>query len=98
LQKVPFVALPYSVKVGGLLDAFQMEMPPIKLVNTGRLIAHIDRSWDRRKILRERIKAALPLMKREALKTNRFAVRLLTKLPPREKTAVDTPESTAERP
>ncbi len=97
LQKVPFVALPYSVKVGGLLDALQMEMPPIKLVNAGRLIAHIDRSWDRRTTLKERIRAALPVMKREALKTNKFAVRLLTKRTAGEKAAVITPESSSQR-
>jgi polysaccharide pyruvyl transferase CsaB len=96
LQKVPFVALPYSVKVGGLLDVLELETPPIKLVNAGRLTAHIDRSWDRRNPLRERIKAALPSMKREALKTNRFAVRLLTRPTAREKTTAITPESSAE--
>ncbi|MFC2041727.1 polysaccharide pyruvyl transferase family protein [Chloroflexota bacterium] len=95
LQKVPFVALPYSAKVGGLLDVLELEMPPIKLVNAGRLIAHIDRSWDRRNTLRERIKAVLPSLKREALKTNRFAVRLLTKPTPREKTTTIAPESAA---
>lgn len=81
LQKVPFVALPYSAKVGGLLDIFELEMPPIQLVNAGRLIAHIDRSWDRRNTLKERIKAVLPSMKREALQTNKFVVRLLTGTP-----------------
>lgn len=79
LQKVPFVALPYSGKVGGLLDSLQLEMPPMDLVNAGRLIAHIDRSWDRRNTLGEKINAAVPSMKKEALKTNRFAVKLLTK-------------------
>ena len=98
LQKVPFVALPYSAKVGGLLDVLQLEMPPIKLVNTGRLIAHIDRSWDRRNTLKERIKTALPLMKREALKTNRFAVNLLTKPTFYDKTTAVTPSGAAERP
>jgi hypothetical protein len=66
------------------------------LVNAGRLIAHIDRSWDRRNPLRERIKAALPAMKREALKTNKFAVRLLTKPITREETTAIKPESAAE--
>ena len=98
LQKVPFVALPYSAKVGGLLDALQMEMPPIELVNAGRLIAHIDRSWDRRSTLKKKIRTALPLMKQEALKTNKFAVELLTKLSPKVKMAVDATESVAEQP
>ncbi len=98
LQKVPFVALPYSAKVGGLLDVLELEMPPMRLVNAGRLIAHIDRSWDRRNTLRERLKAALPSMKREALKTNKFAVRLLTRTPRQDKTGVNVTESTAEHP
>jgi polysaccharide pyruvyl transferase WcaK-like protein len=79
LQKVPFVALPYSTKVGGLLNALQVEMPPINLVNAGRLIAYIDRSWDRRNMLKEKIRSILPSMKKEALKPNRLAVQLLTK-------------------
>jgi polysaccharide pyruvyl transferase CsaB len=78
LQKVPFVALPYSTKVGGLLNALQVEMPPINLVNAGRLIAYIDRSWDRRNTLKEKIKSILPSMKKEALKPNRLAMQLLS--------------------
>jgi polysaccharide pyruvyl transferase CsaB len=93
LQKVPFVALPYSAKVGGLLDVLELEMPPIKLVNAGRLIAHIDRSWDRRNTLRERIKAVLPSLKRQAFKTNRYAVKLLTKPTPKENTKTIAPKS-----
>ena len=81
LQKVPFVALPYSTKVGGLLNTLQVEMPPINLVNAGRLIAYIDRSWDRRNTLKEKIRSILPSMKKEALKTNKLAVQLLTKKP-----------------
>jgi polysaccharide pyruvyl transferase CsaB len=98
LQKVPFVALPYSAKVGGLLDTLQMEMPPIKLVNAGRLIAHIDRSWDRRNTLKDKIKVALPLMKREARKTNNFAVMLLTKASFRAQTTMITPAATVKHP
>jgi len=98
LQNVPFVALPYSAKVGGLLDILELEMPPIKLVNAGRLIAHIDRSWDRRNTLKEKIKSSLPSMKREALKTNKFAVKLLTGPPGRNKAGVNATEGTAGRP
>jgi len=82
LQGLPFVALPYSSKVSGLLSGLQVEMPPINLVNAGRLLAHIDRSWDRRDTLQEKVKARLPLLKREARKTNRLALSLLNR-PPR---------------
>ena len=96
LQRVPFVALPYSAKVGDLLNTLQLEMPPISLVNAGRLIAHIDRSWDRRNSLSERIKLVLPAMKRQALKTNRMAVRLLTKSVSKERAAINLQRKTEE--
>lgn len=93
LQGVPFVALPYSAKVGGLLHALQVEMPPINLVNAGRLIAHIDRSWDRRNTLKAKIRSTLPSMKKEALNTNRLAVRLLIDLHPEYRKTVKAPKS-----
>lgn len=77
LQEVPFVALPYSSKVLGFLSELQIEMPPIHLVNAGRLIAHIDRSWDGRDDLRRRIRNTLPELKRRAAQTNGMAVGLL---------------------
>lgn len=77
LQGVPFVALPYSGKVIGLLDDFGIEMPPIKLVDAGRLIAYIDRSWDRRTTIKSKIRQVLPGVQERALETNRVAVNLL---------------------
>ncbi|MFW6142973.1 MAG: FAD-dependent oxidoreductase [Desulfovermiculus sp.] len=41
LQDIPFVALPYSAKVQGFLQDMEIEIPPLELVNAGRLIAHI---------------------------------------------------------
>ncbi|HET6522584.1 MAG TPA: polysaccharide pyruvyl transferase family protein [Geminicoccaceae bacterium] len=79
LQNVPFVALPYASKVGGFLDDMGLAMPPLNLVNAGRLIAHIDHSWDRRRSLQARIGRALPALRRRALLTNEAAVRLLTR-------------------
>ncbi|MDD5704117.1 MAG: polysaccharide pyruvyl transferase family protein, partial [Dehalococcoidales bacterium] len=46
LQGVPFIALPYAEKVGGFLDDMHIQMPPLNLVNSGRLHAYIDRFWD----------------------------------------------------
>jgi polysaccharide pyruvyl transferase CsaB len=60
LQHVPFVALPYSAKVGGFLEQVGIEAPPIEKVNAGRLIAYIDQSWDRRRSLIARTDRALP--------------------------------------
>jgi polysaccharide pyruvyl transferase WcaK-like protein len=77
LQRVPFVALPYASKVTGFLDALEMPMPPLQQVNAGRLIAHIDRSWDLHADLQARIDRALPTLQERARETNKIAVRLL---------------------
>ena len=77
LQGVPFVALPYAAKVADFLEDLQMEAPPIQLVNSGRLIAHIDQSWDHRRSLRTRIGRLLPPLQQRALENNRLAVSLL---------------------
>lgn len=82
LQSIPFVALPYAPKVFGFLEDLQIEMPPLHLVNSGRLIAYIDKSWDRRTALRLQIERALPAVKERALKTNRYVVETLQKRPP----------------
>jgi polysaccharide pyruvyl transferase CsaB len=84
LQRVPFVALPYASKVTGFLDALEMPMPPLQQVNAGRLIAHIDRSWDFRRDLQDRIDRALPALQERARETNRIAVRLLLNRTPVE--------------
>jgi polysaccharide pyruvyl transferase CsaB len=77
LRGVPFVALPYSSKVSGFLEDLQLTAPPFKLVNAGRLIAHLDQSWDSKRVIRARIAAALPEMKERARETHRIAARLL---------------------
>jgi polysaccharide pyruvyl transferase WcaK-like protein len=77
VQRVPFVALPYASKVTGFLNALEMPMPPLQQVNAGRLIAHIDRSWDLHADLQARINRALPPLQERARETNRIAVRLL---------------------
>jgi polysaccharide pyruvyl transferase CsaB len=79
LQNVPFVALPYAPKVHGFLDDLKISMPPFAQVNAGRLIAHIDHAWDRRRQLQAKIRRALPPLKARALESNAIAVRLLSK-------------------
>lgn len=78
LAGVPFVALPYAPKVQGLLEDFKMEFPPLSLVNAGRLIAHIDHSWDQRRSLQARIRKRVPELRRCALRNNEILVSLLT--------------------
>jgi polysaccharide pyruvyl transferase WcaK-like protein len=77
LQNVPFVALPYAPKVGGFLNDLGIEMPPLEQVSAGRLIAHIDHAWDRRRQLQGRIGRALPPLRERALENTDIAGRLL---------------------
>lgn len=77
LQGVPFVALPYASKVSGFLGDIGLVSPPLELVNSGRLIAHIDRSWDQRGEIKDQIGAKLPELKQRARETNNIAVRIL---------------------
>lgn len=79
LQGVPFVALPYAGKVMGLLEMLHMPALPMEEVNTGQLIAHIDRSWDQRPRLKAHIDRALPAVKERARESNRIAVELMRK-------------------
>ncbi len=77
LRGVPFVALPYASKVSGFLDDIGLLSPPLELVNSGRLIAHIDRSWDQREETKRQIGARLPELKSRARETNKIAVKIL---------------------
>jgi polysaccharide pyruvyl transferase CsaB len=77
LQRVPFVALPYGGKVEGLLEDLEMPMPRVQRINAGQLIAHLDRSLDTRRDLKERLAARVPGLIERARVTNRFAVQLL---------------------
>jgi polysaccharide pyruvyl transferase CsaB len=78
IQGTPFVALPYAGKVSGFLEALDLPAPPLNLVNPGRLIAHLDESWDRRRSMHTRITAALPPLQERARETHRLTLELLT--------------------
>jgi polysaccharide pyruvyl transferase CsaB len=77
IQGTPFVALPYAGKVGGFLEALELPAPPLNLVNAGRLIAHLDESWDRRRSMKTKIAATLPPLQERARETHRMLLRLL---------------------
>ncbi|HEY6822067.1 MAG TPA: polysaccharide pyruvyl transferase family protein [Burkholderiales bacterium] len=79
LRGVPFVALPYSGKVAGFLEDLQMPAPPLRLVNPGRLIAHIDQSWDRRRSLRARLLKNVPVLQARAEQNHKLAMELLNR-------------------
>jgi polysaccharide pyruvyl transferase CsaB len=78
LRRVPFVALPYAGKVAGFLDELDMRMPPLQIVNAGRVIAHIDRSWDHRDDIKARINRTLPALQERAGATHQHVLELLS--------------------
>ncbi|MGB3223074.1 MAG: polysaccharide pyruvyl transferase family protein [Desulforhopalus sp.] len=79
IQRVPFVALPYSSKVAGFLEDLDIIMPPIQLVNAGRLIAHIDHFWDVKYELISKLDELLPIAQQKALETNTLLLKLIDK-------------------
>jgi polysaccharide pyruvyl transferase CsaB len=79
LRGVPFVALPYSGKVAGFLEDLEMPAPPLKLVNPGRLMAHIDQCWDRRRSLRARLLKNVPALQARAEQNHALAMELLNR-------------------
>ena len=78
IQGTPFVALPYASKVSGFLEALGLPVPPINLVNAGRLLAYLDESWDRRRSMCTQIAQAVPALQERARETHRIALGLLT--------------------
>lgn len=78
-QGVPFVSLPYASKVEGFLEEMELPAPPVLAgLNAGTLLAHIDRSWDFRDSLRERIAANLPKLQSRAMENEAAVKTLLT--------------------
>jgi polysaccharide pyruvyl transferase CsaB len=78
LQKVPFVALPYAGKVSGFLEDLKLPTPPLQLVNAGRLIAHLDQSWDGRRAMKAHLAKSVPLLQGRAQETHKILMNLLT--------------------
>jgi polysaccharide pyruvyl transferase CsaB len=79
IQRVPLVALPYAGKISGFLELLEMKTGPMDEMSIGRLIAHIDRSWDLQEELRARIDRHMPAIQERARENNRIAVELLRK-------------------
>jgi polysaccharide pyruvyl transferase CsaB len=77
-QGVPFVSLPYASKVEGFIEELELPAPPVLAdLNAGTLLAHIDRSWDFRVNLRERIAANLPKLQSRAIENETIVKELL---------------------
>ncbi|MFP4517785.1 MAG: polysaccharide pyruvyl transferase family protein [Desulfovibrionales bacterium] len=77
LKEIPFVGLPYASKVHEFISALNLVGPPLNLVNAGRLIAHLDRSWDSMESIRKSIVQAMPELKSRAEETFTIAASLL---------------------
>lgn len=79
VRGTPFAALPYASKVTGLLEGLGMEMPALGNIGIGQLLATIDRSWDTRGAIREKINQRLPELRERARETNRLLLDLVKK-------------------
>jgi len=66
LQRVPFVPLPYASKITGFLQSLDMPMPPLKEINAGKLCAFLDRCWDGRQSIRQRLIEKMPPLQKQA--------------------------------
>lgn len=80
----PFVPLAYGSKVAEFIGELAMPMPPVQSTNAGQLLAYIDRAWDIRKELRQRIVTHLPPLVARASQTVDLAVELLRNSASRE--------------
>jgi polysaccharide pyruvyl transferase CsaB len=78
LQGTPFVALPYAGKVSGFLEDLKLPAPPLNLVNPGRLIAHLDESWDRRRSLKTHLAKAVPELQERSRETMKILLQVLS--------------------
>jgi polysaccharide pyruvyl transferase WcaK-like protein len=77
LQGVPFVALPYAGKVSGFLEDLKVPTPPLNLVNAGRLIAHLDNSWDRRRSMKALLAKSVPALQERSQETHKILLKIL---------------------
>lgn len=77
LQGVPFISLPYAKKVQGFIEELHLDMPPFHDITPGRLIAYIDKSWDRHEEIGKRAGELLPALRKRAAQNNTLMTELL---------------------
>lgn len=77
LRGTPFAALPYASKVTGLLEDLDMGSPPLGSIGIGQLLAQIDRSWDTRQAITEKMARRLPVLRARASQTKDLLLALL---------------------
>jgi polysaccharide pyruvyl transferase WcaK-like protein len=74
LQTIPFVPLPYSGKISGLLEELGLDMPPFENITSGRLITFIDRAWHLREQIQKRTVEFIPGLKKRAQQNNTILI------------------------
>src|SRR5690554_1563936 len=77
IMGVPFIPLPYASKVEGFIEELDLDMPPLSEVTSGRLLAHVDHSWDIRNELKALINKNFPIMQKRALVTNQLLIEMI---------------------
>lgn len=80
IMGVPFIPLPYAGKVQGFIESLGLQMPPLSEVTSGRLLAHVDASWDSRIDLSQKIKDAFPKVQAQARLTHHHLFSLINNL------------------
>ena len=78
LRGTPFVALPYAGKVSGFLEDLKLPAPPLNLVNPGRLIAHLDEFWDKRRSLKTHLGKTVPELQERSRQTIKILLQVLS--------------------
>jgi polysaccharide pyruvyl transferase CsaB len=81
MQRVPFVALPYASKVSGFIEAAGLEMPPLEDITTGQFLAYLDKTWDGREQVREKLDQTIPPLQEQARENQRILMEMLKTLP-----------------
>ncbi|MGE3276635.1 MAG: polysaccharide pyruvyl transferase family protein [Vicinamibacterales bacterium] len=84
IQHVPFVPLPYASKVSGLLADLEMPAREWSELNTGRLCAYLDQSWDTRRQIARRLSNTVPALQERARRTPEILSDLLDRIEPRK--------------
>ena len=63
--------------MSGFLEDLKLPSPPLNLVNPGRLIAHLDESWDKRRSLKAQLEKSVPPLQERSRETIKIALQTL---------------------
>lgn len=83
-QFVPFIPLPYASKVKGFLEDLEMPSLPMAEWNAGKVCATIDRAWDTRKTIANKLKEKIPSLREKAKRTSALLFDFLKTIKPKK--------------